>query len=148
MSKTLHYFIIVILIINVVLLALVASKSESFSGGAVPPSDKAGNLSAHLRGMGSILGSLPARLRAASGSIGVGAAALPAQIKMDTLENFRGVGIPGGLSARLREAANDTMGSAAVESFAKITGHDNGALKMSIVPDASKMTIMSNLMRQ
>ena len=158
-EKALHNFIIFVLLVTVVLLGIVASKSERFSRGAIPPSDKAGNLSARLRSVAGI-GALAGRLRG-GGAIGVmsarlrggapitggdaGAGGLKAQIKLPTLEHFRGA-MPGatGLAARLRTASEKTMGSASTTSSDK-SGHDSTATKMSIVPDVSKMTIMSNL---
>ncbi len=159
-EKTLHHFIIFVLLVTVVLLSMIACKSEPFAGGSVPPSDKAGNLSARLRSIqntGALAGrlrggnatvsSLPARLRGGSPITGAsaGAGGLMARIELPTLEHFRGVGRGESLlSAKLRSASNDAMGSAAATVSDK-TGHDNKAISMSIIPPASKMTIMSNL---
>lgn len=124
-EKALHNFIIFVLLVTVVLLAIVASKSERFSGGAVPPSMTGGNLSARLRsinGIGALAGrlrggnatisSLPARLRGGAPITGghAGAGGLKAQIKLPTLEHFRGA-MPGatGLAARLRTASGNVL---------------------------------------
>ena len=160
-EKALHNLIIFVLLVTVVLLGLVASKSERFAGGSVPPSVKAGNLSARLRSVAGI-GALAGRLRS-GGAIGLlsgrlrggapitggdaGAGGLKAQIKLPSLEHFRGA-MPGasGLAARLRTESGKVMGSASAEAFASDkSGHDSTATKMSIVPVTSKMTIMSNL---
>jgi hypothetical protein len=155
-EKALHNLIIFVLLVAVVLLAMVASKSEHFRG-AVPPSEGktlsarlrsiqgTGALSARLRGM-NVIAALPARLRGGVPITGedAGAGGLKAQIKLPTLEHFRGVGSGQSmLSARLREASLETMNSASMASDK--SGHDSTATKMSIVPDISKMTIMSNL---
>ena len=74
-----------------------------------------------------------------------GAGGLKAQIKLPTLEHFRGVGSgQAALAARLRTASANVLGSASTTSSDK-SGHDSTATKMSIVPVTSKMTIMSNL---
>ena len=157
-EKALHNLIIFVLIVAVVLLALVASKSERFGAASTSPAAQQmsarlrsvqgiGALAGRLRGMNAI-NALPARLRGGVPITGgdAGAGGLKAQIKLPTLEHFRGVGGPlNSLSARLREASNDTMGSAAATAVSDKTGHDSTATKMSIVPDISKMTIMSNL---
>ena len=101
-------------------------------------------MSGRLRGSPSV-SALSARLRGGSPITGgdAGAGGLKAQIKLPTLEHFRGVGVPGTLSARLRTAAEGVTKSASMSSDK--SGHDSTATKMSIVPDISKMTIMSNL---
>ena len=68
---------------------------------------------------------------------------LKAQIKLPTLEHFRGVGAGGAtsLAARLRTASTAALPQTASDK----SGHDSTATKMAIVPVASKMTIMSNL---
>ena len=158
-EKALHNFIIFVLLVTVVLLGIVASKSERFKGGSIPPSVP-GNLSARLRsiqGTGALAGrlrggnatisSLPARLRGGSPITGAsaGAGGLLARIELPTLEHFRGVGTgQAALAARLRTASSKAMESASATSSDK-SGHDSTAIKMSIVPAASKMTIMSNL---
>jgi hypothetical protein len=158
-EKALHNFVIFVLLVAVVLLGMVASKSERFSGGAVPPSVP-GNLSARLRsvtGTGALAGrlrgenatisSLPARLRGGAPITGgdAGAGGLMARIDLPSLEHFRGVGAGGSMSmaARLRTESSNVLGSAS--SGSDKSGHDTTATKMSIVPVASKMTIMSNL---
>ncbi len=157
-EKALHNLIIFVLIVAVVLLALVASKSERF--GAVSTSPAAQQMSARLRsvqGIGALAGrlrggnatisSLPARLRGGTTITGgqPGAGGLSAEIKLPTLEHFRGAtpSPSGTLSARLRTAAAGVTTSASMMSDK--SGHDSTATKMSIVPPASKMTIMSNL---
>ena len=157
-EKALHNLIIFVLLVAVVLLAMVASKSEHFGGVS---SDKAtqqmsarlrrgegaiGLLSGRLRrGIDATISSLPARLRGGAPITGgdAGAGGLSAQIKLPTLEHFRGVGAGGAtsLAARLRTAST----AALPQTTSDKSGHDSTATKMSIVPDISKMTIMSNL---
>jgi hypothetical protein len=170
-EKTLHNLIIFVLLVAVVLLSLVASKSEHFGAASTSPAAQqmsAQQMSAHLRrGQGGAVGLLSGHLRSGQGgAIGLlsghlrsgspitggqsGAGGLKAQIQnggtktLPSLEHFRGVGVGAGqsmLSARLREAS-----SAATPSMASdMTGHDNKATNMAIVPPMSKMTIMSNL---
>jgi hypothetical protein len=160
-EKALHNLIIFVLLVAVVLLAMVASKSEHFGVSTEPVAQKGlsarlrrgegaiGLLSGRLRGMNAI-NSLPARLRGGSPITGgdAGAGGLKAQIKLPTLEHFRGVGGPAAattLAARLRTASNGAMGSASATAVSDISGHDSTATKMAIVPEFSKMTIMSNL---
>jgi hypothetical protein len=140
-EKALHNFTIFVLIVAVVLLALVASKSEYF--GAASTSSAARQMSARLRGIRGAGGALAGRLHS-SGQENRGAQNLNAQIKLPTLEHFRGgaIGITG-LSARLREASKGVITSTSMISDK--TGHDNKATNMAIVPPMSKMTIMSNL---
>ncbi len=161
-EKALHNLIIFVLLVAVVLLALVASKSERFGVSTQPGAQQA--LSARLRRGGGAIGVLSGRLRGSPSVSSLvakkegfggapitggesGAGGLKAQIKLPTLEHFRGVGAGGAtsLAARLRTASNDTMGSAAATVVSDKSGHDSTATKMSIVPDISKMTIMSNL---
>ena len=159
-EKALHNLIIFVLIVAVVLLALVASKSERFGAASTSPAAQQmsarlrsvqgiGALPARLRGMDATISSLPARLRGGAPITGgeAGAGGLKAQIKLPTLEHFRGVGSGGStsLAARLRTAAAGVTESAAATAVSDKSGHDSTATKMSIVPPASKMTIMSNL---
>ena len=156
-EKALHNLIIFVLLVAVVLLAMVASKSEHFGG--VSSDEAAQQMSARLRsvqGIGALAGrlrrgidatisSLPARLRGGAPITGgdAGAGGLKAQIKLPTLEHFRAVGAGGAtsLAARLRTASTAALPQTASDK----SGHDSTATKMSIVPDISKMTIMSNL---
>ena len=160
-EKALHNLIIFVLLVAVVLLAMVASKSEHFGG--VSSDEAAQQMSARLRrgegaigllsgrlrrGIDATISSLPARLRGGAPITGgdAGAGGLKAQIKLPTLEHFRGVGGPlNSLSARLRTESAKAMGSAASTAVSDISGHDSTATKMAIVPEFSKMTIMSNL---
>jgi hypothetical protein len=139
-EKALHNFIIFVLIVAVVLLALVASKSEHF--GAASTERDAQQMSARLRGTSATIPSLSAHLRDTSAGPTGARGPLSARISLPTLEHFRGaaVGITG-LSARLREASS----AATPSMMSDMTGHDNKATKMAIVPPMSKMTIMSNL---
>jgi hypothetical protein len=148
-EKALRNLIILMLLISVVLLAIVASKSEHFGG--VSGDKGAQAMSARLRGSPSI-NSLSARLRGGPPITGgnIGAGGLKAQIKIPTLEHFRGVGSgeQGALAARLRQSSASVMGSVAEANSSGQTGHDNTAIKMAIVPPLSKATIMSNLINK